>query len=152
MDALRGCLNRVVLGVILIVLLLAFAGAIGSGIHTWRAAETPQTDTFAGVTTEPGVTTATVILSKDLLLQNGAIEEVTSIESSLLDENPEVSVYIPTTKSLTLVSLTGNSTRTLTLTYNIDRDNTMAMVGPFFGFIVFAGIIGAIGYSVWKGK
>jgi hypothetical protein len=152
MNVLQGCLNRFVLGIVLVCLFLGFAGAIAAGIHTWRASDTPQTDVFAGITTPPGITTASVTLNKDLLLQYGAVDEVTSIKSSLPGENPEVVVYYPDSRSLTLGSLTGNSTRNLTLTYNIDRDDTMAMVGPFLGIIIFGGIIWAISHSIWKGR
>jgi hypothetical protein len=140
--------QKIVLAIFCLVLLFAFGSVITTGIHGWRTDTISQT---AAVTTGGGVTTGTVTLTRDPL--NNATTEITSITSSIA-ETPVVDSYTTATNALLLSNLTAGQSRTLTITYSSERQDTiMQALGPYLMFIVFGIILGCIAWGLFaKGK
>jgi len=130
-------MGKVIFVVLAVFLLLgAFASPILDGIKTWRTEDTTQS--FA-VTTGAGVTTANVTLSSDLFQDN--VAEVISVSSNI-SETPAATSYVTATNYLLISALAASQTRTLTVNYYADTDNTvMAAMGPFLGVLIIGGLI-----------
>lgn len=140
-------LGRVLVAIIAIFLLLgAFASPIANGIKTWRTNALTQNPE---VTTGGGVTTANVTLGHDLFQADAT--NVQSITSTI-EESPVATSYDEDTKALLISGLTAAQTRILTITYLAEtEDLVMRALGPFLGFLIFGGILGALAWSVVKG-
>ena len=136
-------MGKIVIGILCIVLLVGFSGAITNGIHDWRIDEVTQT---FSVTTGSENTTANIVLSRDLF--GDSVSEVESIASTIA-ENPATGTYTAGTNTLNVTGLTGSQTRTLTIVYNSEKEDTiMQTLGPFLTVLIFGGILGAIIYNV----
>jgi hypothetical protein len=140
-------MGKVVIAILCIIFLVGFAGPISNGIHNWRVDS--NTQTFS-VDTAAEVTSGSVVLANDLY--KDLVTEVTSITSTIV-ETPATGVYTAATNTLTITGLTANTTRTLTVVYNSEKDDEiMQILGPFLTVLIFGGIIAAIIWYVWKGK
>ena len=138
-------IGRVFVGILAFILLAAFAGAITSGIKTWRADDVTQN---AVVDTAAGVTTANVTLSR--ALYQDEVTEVISI-SSTIEESPVASSYDSDTQNLLVAALTAETSRTLTVNhYSEQEDDVMQALGPFLTFLIFGGCAGAILWGIFK--
>lgn len=138
-----------VLGAIFCLFLLfgVFNSSINDGITNWRSEEI--TSAHVAVTAVE-TTTANVTLAQDLYQAN--ITKVVSISSTLV-ESPIPFSYVESTKSLTVSSLLPSETRTLTITYRAETDDTvMRVLGPFIAFIIFGGLTAIVLYAVYKGR
>ena len=50
-----------------------------------------------------------------------------------------------------IAGLDADNTRTLTVNYYAETDDTvMQVVGPFLGFFIFGGVAGLIIWTMWK--
>ena len=95
------------------------------------------------------MTTANVTLSYDLY--QAATAEIIEITSTVGTDTPVGSTYTEATKKLLVSGLTADTSRTLTIEYYAETDDdTMRIIGPFVGFLIFGGIIFAIVWKVWK--
>jgi len=141
-------IGKVLVGILAIFLLLGpFSGPITDGIHNWRSSST--TENF-DVTTGGGITAANITLNQDLY--QAATGEITSISSNNT-ETPVASGYTEATKVLLVSGLNAAQTRTLTVTYAAETDDTvMRAIGPFLPFLIFGGVIGAILVGIWQSK
>ncbi len=139
-------LGKVFVGILALFLLLgAFASPINDGIKTWRTQNI--TESFA-VTTGGGETTENVTLASDLF--QATTSEVESITSTLGGETPVASSYTEATNVLLVAGLTESQSRTLTINYYAEPEETiMRAIGPFLAFLIFGGIIGAIMYGIF---
>ena len=142
-----GKIGGVILAIIAIFLLLGpFREPIVDGIKGWRASDT--TEDFV-VATAAAVTTANVTLSYDLY--QAATAEIIEITSTDGTDAPVASTYTEATKVLLVAGLNDDANRTLTVEYYAETDDdTMRIIGPFVGFLIFGGIIFAIVWKVWK--
>lgn len=140
-------IGGVIIAIIAIFLLLGpFRQPIVDGIKGWRANDTEED--FA-VTTAAAQTTANVTLSYDLY--QAATAEVIEITSTDGTDTPVSSTYTEATKKLLIAGLNDDASRTLTVEYWAETDDdTMRIIGPFVGFLIFGGIIFGIVWSVWK--
>lgn len=139
-------LGRVFIGIVSFFLLIGvFSSSITTGIHNWRSNDTTQ----SFVVTTGGVTTANVTLSHDLYQSN--VAEVAAITSSI-SETPVASSYA--SRALVLAALTPSQTRTLTIEYYAETDDSiMRIIGPFLAILIFGGCAGAILYGIFhKGR
>ena len=139
-------IGKVILGIIAIFLLIAvFATSIISGIHGWRTEDTTQQ--FV-VTTAAAETTADITLSHDLF--QASTDEVYSVTTSQ-NETVAATSYVEATKVLTISNLTDDLTRVVTVSYYGEtEDDTMRIVGPFLGIVIFGGLTFAIVAGVFK--
>lgn len=139
--------GRVLIGVFTFILLCAFAGSISLGIKNWRTDDVSQS---AAVNTGAGVTSANVTLTRDLF--NDEVTEVQSI-SSTLSETPAANNYTSDTNVLNITGLLESQSRTLTIVYYSEIDDTlMGVIGPFLSFLIIGGCAGAILFYIWKGR
>lgn len=140
-------IGGVILAIIAIFLLLGpFRQPIVDGIKGWRASDT--TENFV-VATAAAQTTANVTLSYDLY--QAATAEIIEITSTDETDTPVASTYTEATKKLLVAGLNDDSSRTLTVQYYAETDDdTMRIIGPFAGFLIFGGIIFAIVWKLWK--
>jgi len=141
-------LGKIFIGMLCVFLLLgAFAVPISNGIKGWRTDDITENKL---VTTGSGVTSANVVLSRDLYQANTG--EVTSITSTI-EETPVASSYTEATKTLLVTELEQSQSRTLTIEYNSEtEDTTMRVLGPFLSLLIFGGILAAIVYGVVRGR
>lgn len=140
-------MSKIAGGIICIVLLIGFGGAITTGLHTWRTDDISQT---AVVTTGEAETTGDVILTRELFAGN--VSEIHTLSSSI-SETPITGTYVAATDTLTITNLTASQTRTLTLGYYSEKeDEYLQIIGPFLAFFIFGGIIAAIIWYIWKGN
>ena len=142
-----GKIGSILIGIIALFLLIgAFRTPIIDGIKGWRTNDT--TELFA-VTTAAGVTSANVTLSYDLY--QAATAEIQSITSTEGADVPAASAYTESTKVLLIAGLDADNTRTLTVNYYAETDDTvMKVIGPFLGFFIFGGVAGLIIWTMWK--
>ena len=141
-------IGKVLLGIFAIFLLLGvFREGIIDGITGIRSDTSTESHVVA---TAVGVTTANVTLSKDLY--QAAITEVSSISSNIT-ETPVAAAYTEATKVLNIAALSANTSRTLAIAYLAETDDTTwRVLGPFMVFLIFGGILGAIVWSIYKGR
>jgi hypothetical protein len=141
-------IGKILLAIICLIVL--FGGAhllIMDGITGLRTEAVTQAEV---VTTDPAVTTADVTLDHELWRDD--ITFVTSITSSL-SESPAATAYDSDTLALTISALAEDSTRTLTIRYTIEREDTiMQALGPFLVVGIFGLIFAAIGYGIWHDR
>jgi hypothetical protein len=137
----------ILVGILALFLLIGpFQGPISEGIKGWRT--TDSTETFA-VTTAAGVTSANVTLGHDLY--QAALSEVISVSSNIT-ETPAATTYVEASKRLTVSALNANDTRTLTVRYYAETDDTvMRALGPFLSVLIFGGAAGAVLIGIWRG-
>jgi hypothetical protein len=142
-------LGALAVGIFLIYLALGpFYDPISDGIRNWRTSGTTL-EAHTSVVTGGGITTANVTLAKDLY--NANLANVTAVTTNNGSDAPVASVYDEATKNLTISGLLASSTRTVTVGYYGESNETIThAVGPFFGFLVFGGILGAIVYGIVK--
>lgn len=111
----------------------AFREPIIDGITGWRTNDTTDTPI---VTTGANQTSANVTLSYDLY--QAALAEVYSITSSNNTDTPAASNYTASTRLLTVGGLIPSITRTLTINYLAETDDTvMRVMGPFLVILIF---------------
>ena len=139
-------MGKVVIGVLCLVFLLGLSGSLNTGIHNLRVDAVSQT--FTVVTTDN--TTASVVLSRAVF--SDELTEISAVTSSIV-ETPVAATYTALTKTLLVSGLELNTSRTLTVAYSSEKEDTIMMViGPFLTILIFGGILGAIIYYIWKGK
>lgn len=138
----------VVLCFFAVALLVFFTGeTMPSAIYDFRTDEVDET--FA-VTTAAGVTTANVTLDNELWNDGVAFASATSNSTG---DSPTIDTYASATQVLTVGGLAANTTRTLTVTYDISGlDDYTAAEGaitkiPVF-FILFPVLLGFL-VIVW---
>lgn len=134
-------IGKVIIGVLCIFLLLgAFSKPIIDGIKGWRTNDTTQS--FA-VDTAAAVTTANVTLAYDLY--QAAVPEVISIISTLGTDSPSSTTYTEATKVLLVSGLIAAESRTLTINYYAETDDSvMRVLGPFLGVLIIGGCVAFI--------
>jgi hypothetical protein len=126
-----GAIGMILLG--LILLFGVFGSQISDGVKDWRS--DPATEAFI-VATGGGVTTGNVTLSYDLF--QAVTAEVTSITSTVGTDTPVATSYVEATKVLTISGLTASTSRTLTIIYTAETEDTgMRTAGPYLLFLVF---------------
>ena len=136
-------MGRIVIGIIALFLIIApFSTPIIDGIKAWRTNDTTQAEV---VVTGAGVTTANVTL--DYELYQAATAEVQSITSNETADNPAAQTYTESTQVLLVAGLSPSLTRTLTINYSAETDDTvLRIVGPFLGILIFGALIwGTVG-------
>ena len=139
-------ISGVLLGILAMFLLLGpFQPAISDGIKGWRTDDTTE---ISIVTTAAGVTTANVTLGHDLY--QATVSEVISVTSNIT-ESPVATSYTEATKVLLISALNANDSRTLTIEYYAETDDTvMRALGPFLSVLIFGGCAFAILISIWQ--
>jgi len=131
--------------VIIFLFLGVFYQPIMDGIKGLRTEDT--TDNLL-VTTAAGVTTANVTLSRELF--QAALSELITLTSTNGDDTPVGIEYTESTQRLLVAGLDDDSSRTLTINYNAETDQSvMRIIGPFLGILIFLGVIGKILWD-WK--
>ncbi len=146
-------IGKVLVGIITLYLLLGvFSTPISDGIKGWRTLDTTEYKT--NVTTGVGVYSANLTpLSSDLFLASTSQLIPPGIVTSNITESPVATSYIEATKVLLISDLADNTTRTLTVHYYAETDDTvMRALGPFLGILIFGGTAFAIVYGVWQGR
>lgn len=93
-----------------------------------------QTDIFTNCATAPADTTYTTTLSTALYGNN---VQTISYASSLSTDVPAYSSYNSTNRNLVVMGLTDNSTRTLTIAYDVDALGGSAAINTFVGYVPF---------------
>ena len=132
-------IGSIVIAIFAVFLLLGyFATPILNGIKGWRTGgTTTQTMTVA---TAGGVTSANVTLSKDLY--QSLVTNIISITSSDGTDTPATGTYTEATKVLEITGLEASTSRTLTLSYYGETDDSvMRIIGPFLGFLIIGGLV-----------
>jgi len=139
--------GAILIGIITIWLLLGpFQSAITDGIHDWRSSST--TENFI-VATGAGVTSQNVTLGHDLF--QAAASEIISVTSSNVTDAPIASAYSESTKNLTVSGLVASISRTITVVYYAETDDTvMRAIGPFLSVLLFGGCAFAIMFGMWQ--
>jgi hypothetical protein len=138
--------KRVLLGVLTLVMLFAFAGAIASGIWSFRT--DTLTQAYSG-TTGVAETSVTLTLTRDLY--ENEVSNVISVTSNETGETPVATSYTGATNALVVASLPADTARMLTVNYYADKqDDILNAFGGYMTFLVFGGIIGAIIWSIYK--
>lgn len=125
------------------IMFILFVGVrtIPPGVHDWRT--DVNTQNFI-VTTAPAETEKEVVLTHDLFLYE--VDEVHSITSTIA-ETPVATDYNEVTNELTVSALDDDNTRTLTIVYYSEVDDTiMQAIGPFLNILIFLALIGGV---VW---
>lgn len=134
----------VILGVFL--LLGAFASPINTGIKGMRTEDTTENSV---VTTGAAATTANVTLASDLFRDN--VAEVITITSNRTGESPVATSYTAASNKLLVSALDAGQTRTLTINYYAETDNTaMRAIGPFLGILVFGACLYALAGNLFR--
>ena len=143
-----GKIGVILVGIIALFLLIGpFSTPIIDGIHDWRSSDTSQNEVVA---TAAAVTTANVTLDFDLY--QASTGEVQSITSTI-EESPVASSYDEDSKVLLVSSLTAETSRTLTINYYAETDDTvMRALGPFLSILIFGGCVFAVMWGMWKGR
>lgn len=112
-----------------------------------------RSDDF-NVSTDTGVTTANVVLTKDIYED----DTQTITLASSISESPSWTSYNATAKTLALASLTDNTTRTLTVDYDFDAlEGAGAISGildrlPLIWLLMIIALPVAALVAIWKGK
>ena len=143
-------LGRVALGVLVLILMFAFAPAITKGVTGLRTDEI--VNVVSAPTTGPD-TTADVALTREVFNDN--LADIESVVSTDLSDVPLATTYVYTTSGVLTVSGLEASTavRELTIKYKSEKNDPFEnAIGPFIDFLIFGGIIAAIIWSIWKGK
>jgi hypothetical protein len=138
-------IGKAILGLFTIILLFTIGTTpIIQGVHNWRTQAITQSSVEA---TAPQVTTADVVLNKDLFTNDTS--EVISITSSIT-ETPVATGYVSATNTLTISALTDDTSRTLTIMFYAPVDDPiMTGIGPFLTPLIFLFIIGMIVWGVF---
>lgn len=133
-------MSKILVGIIAVFILIGgFASGIISGVHTWRTDDT--TEAFS-VVTAAGVTSANVTLTGDLF--NASTSEVITISSNAT-ESPAATSYTEATNVLLVSSLNAATTRTLTVNYYAETEDTaLRAIGPFLNFLIIGGCLALI--------
>lgn len=115
-----------------------------------------ETQTFAAAATGADETSATVNLTYDLWRDSSS--NVKSITSDNPSDTPVAGTYTAGTKSLTVTGLAANSTRNLTVAYQVGRlgDYTgLDSIVSLAPLLLIIGMLGAIlggTYLAWKAR
>ncbi len=137
---------KVFFAILAVFLLLgAFAEQINAGIKGWRTVDTTENEV---VVTGAGVTTANVTLDDDLY--QDAVSQVISISSNAT-ESPVATSYVSATNVMLISALDAATTRTLTINYYAETDNTvLQVVGPFLSLFIIGGLLFGIAAGIFK--
>ncbi len=139
-------IQRVAVGVILFVMLGAFSSPINTFIKNLR---TDPVVVVEEIVTAPAETSGEVNLARELFAYN--LINVTSVESSILDDSPIAASYDENTGDLTISGLDDDNTRDITVNYLAPMDDDFwNALGPFLGFLVYGGITVAIFYMMFE--
>lgn len=140
-------IGKIFIGIIALFLLIGpFSTPISNGIKTWRTNNTTESKVVA---TAAGITSANVSLGHDLY--QAATGEVISVSSNIT-ETPIANSYTEKPPVLLVSALNPNTSRTLTINYYAETDDTvMRVLGPFLPFLIFGSCAGAIIFSIWMG-
>jgi hypothetical protein len=143
-------LGNAVLGIFAIFLLIGvFAPSIIDGIKTWRTDGLTSQDAI--VATAGGVTTANITLTKDLYQAN--IVNLDDITSTDEDDTPVGTDYDEDTLVLAVAGLEASTSRTLTISYYGETDQSvMRVIGPFLGVLIIGGLLAAIAWGMFHNK
>jgi len=112
-----------------------------------------QEDDFT-VETGVGVTTASVVLDKELYND----DDDTIVLTSDISETPTTSNYTSATRTLAVASLTANTTRTLTVSYDIEAFEQAGAIStlidkiPFLWLAMIIALPPAAIVAIWLGK
>ena len=141
-------MGRILWAILAMILFFAFAGVISTGIHNLRTEE--ETQNFTSVVTGGGETSANVTLTTDPFLDKASEVSITSSLGAGV-ETPVAVSYATATNDLLVGDLAASQTRTLYVVYYMERDDQyLSIIGPFLPFLVFGGILFAIGFGMWK--
>lgn len=102
---------------LVLIAVIIVAGMLGGLMNSVIAFRTDELTQVFNETTAAGVTTANVQLSTDLWKDNIAY---TSISSNNTSDSPAASSYNATNRQLNIAGLLANSSRTLTIDYDIE--------------------------------
>lgn len=142
--------GSIVLGIIMVAVMFVIFPIVMTSAHELQTVDYSQTQD--GVTTGVGETTATVVLTEDLW--NDSITHVVSIHSDNGNDTPAAQSYTTATNTLTVSGLEDDSSRTLVVTYKMDRlvDYTgMSAMVQLAPMLLFLGVIGAVLAGLYAG-
>lgn len=134
-----------ILGIIGIIIVFIMLPTMLSSVSDFQT--TSYSETESNLATAAGVTTANVTLNLDLF--DDDITNVTTISSNNSETGMTAEAYVAATNVLLIGGLDANSTRTLTITYDIDDLESYTGLGEFtrlspFIIVAFA-IFGLMG-------
>jgi hypothetical protein len=139
---------QMVLGAIVIILLM---GATLAAINLFRMED--YTATYNNVITAPGVTTGNTTLTQPLYDEDVALVSVSSNDTN---DAPIPTTYTKATRRVDYIGLTESTTRSLTVTYSIDRLRNYlgaSIASSTWPIFLILGVIGIIaGAVVWAVK
>lgn len=138
-----------VFGIIIIMIALILSPQLLTAFDSWSYSEST---TLAAITTGPGVSTGNATLGYELFNDN--LDNVTGINSTDTTDTPAPSSYSHATRALAIAGLTESATRSLTITYYTERDDSLlSTIAPFMGILIilFLIILGVgIAFASWK--
>lgn len=141
----------ILLGALLLIILSPF---VISSAHDARVTTFEQS--YSEVSTPAAVTSANITLSYDLYAD--AVANVVSSTSNITGDTPSASAYVSVSRQLTVSGLASNTSRTLTVDYEI-ADPALAelptidailLVAVFLYFIAILGLIAGAIYSYFR--
>lgn len=138
-----------ILGIVGIIVVFYMFPSLLTSLDDLKTDE--YTETFTNVTTAAGDTNASVTLSLDLY--RDSITRVDSITSDNGSDSPSSEGYVDATDALYVKGLAADSSRNLTIIYDIDNLADYEGLSEFSGLTPLLLIIGALGLvlvSVWK--
>jgi hypothetical protein len=131
-----------VLGVLLLVIGFILFGTLLTSIDSWAYAEASTTRTII----TDGSLQGDVALGSPLFNEN--LDNVATITSTLVSDNPAPASYDSGNTTLTVSGLTDSSTRAMTVTYLTERTDsllsTLQPIIPFFALLLFGGAGGGL--------
>ena len=135
----------VALGAIVILVGIIMFGTLLTAVDSWAYAAATTTRTI--VTT--GATSGDVVLGSELYDEN--LDNVSTITSTLITDNPAPDSYSSGNTTLTIGGLTDDSTRAVTVTYLTAReDSLLSTFQPFLPFLIGFMFLAAGGGLIWS--
>jgi len=135
----------VALGAIVILVGIIMFGTLLTAVDSWAYAAATTTRTI--VTT--GATSGDVVLGSELYDEN--LDNVSTITSTLITDNPAPDSYSSGNTTLTIGGLTDDSTRAVTVTYLTAReDSLLSTFQPFLPFLIGLMFLAAGGGLIWS--
>jgi hypothetical protein len=140
-------IGKVLIAVFGVFLLVGvFSTPIIDGVHDWRTMDIVET-----VAVGAGATTENKTLGYDLF--QASITEVGAVTSTAGTDVPNVVSYTEATNILVINGLDATTTRTLTIPYDAETDDTvMRILGPFLVFLIMGGCLGALLWAMLGNK
>lgn len=135
----------VALGAIVILVGIIMFGTLLTAVDSWAYTDAVTTRTI--VTT--GATSGDVVLGSELYDEN--LDNVSTITSTLVTDNPAPDSYSSVNTTLTVGGLTDDSTRAVTVTYLTAReDSLLSTFQPFLPFLIGFMFLAAGGGLIWS--